>query len=240
MVSTLVAAWVLVQVIGVLVGLTLIGRHGGGAARHLDAPVHDWFIRHRMGLVGISKIIAFVGDAPKLGGIVVVATVVTMLIAYRRGRLGVRALGPFVAYLGAEATVFVIRLVISRPRPSTANFPATGAVPGVHETSFAFPSGHATAVPAVLLSVAGLIVLRRKVRWPWLVAVVGLVAVAVSRLVLGVHWTTDVCIGAILGGVWGLVVCWAQRRIEPANPVADDRPRGPTRGSSPSASISQR
>lgn len=210
---TLIATWVVIQVVGIIIGLTLIGRHGGGPARHLDVPVHDWFITHRTGLVGISKVIAYVGDAPKLGVIVVVATAIALLVGYRRGQLSVRALGPFVAFLGSEATVFAIRHVISRPRPSTADFPALGAVPGVHETSFSFPSGHATAVTAVLVSVAGLIAIRRKVRWPWTVAVIGLIVVAASRLVLGVHWTTDVLVGAILGGTWGLVVCWVQRRV---------------------------
>ena len=211
--GVLIVSWVVIQVVGIVIGLTLIGRHGQGPARHLDQSVHDWFIGHRSGLVGISKVIAFVGDAPKLGVIVVLATAIALFVGYRRGRLSLRALGPFLAFLGSEATVFAIRLVISRPRPSTANFPAPGAVPGVHETSFSFPSGHATSVTAVLLSVAGLVALSRKVSWVWIVAIVCAVAVAASRLVLGVHWMTDVTVGAILGGAWGLTVCWAQRRL---------------------------
>jgi membrane-associated phospholipid phosphatase len=36
--------------------------------------------------------------------------------------------------------------------------------------------------------------------------------VAGSRLVLGVHWFTDVTTGAVLGAVWGVVVArWLGR-----------------------------
>jgi undecaprenyl-diphosphatase len=201
------ATWVVLQVVGLVIGLTLVGRHGDGAVQPLDDSVHRWFIDHRTGLVGVAKVIAKVGDAPALGAIVVVATVVLAIVWRTR-----RALLPLAAYLGGEATVYAVRLVIDRPRPISANFPAPGAIAGVHETTWSIPSGHATACTAVLVAIFGMIALRRRVRWPWFLALVGSVIVAGSRLVLGVHWFTDVTTGAVLGAVWGVVVArWLGR-----------------------------
>lgn len=200
------------QVVALIAGLALIGRHGGGAIQPLDDSVHRWFLPHRTGLVGGSKVIATLGDAPALGAIVVAATIV--LVVLWRDR---RALAPLVAYLGGEATVYVVRLVISRPRPSSAVYPGPGSLPGVHETSWSYPSGHATAVPAVFFAVAALVARRRGARSPWLIALVASVAVAASRLVLGVHWFTDVAIGGLLGATWGIITGhWFTRNDLPA------------------------
>ena len=214
------AVWLALQVVGLLVGLTLIGRHGGGAVQSLDDSVHDWFVSHRTGLVGVAKLIAKVGDAPELGAVVVVATIVLAILWRTR-----RALLPLAAYLGGEATVYVVRLVIERPRPASANFPGPDAIRGVHETTWSFPSGHATAGTAVLVAIFGMLALRRRVGWPWLLALVGSVVVAGSRLVLGVHWFTDVITGAVLGAAWGVVVArWLGRDADPASLPAEDVP----------------
>lgn len=207
------AVWVALQIVGLVVGLALIGRHGGGVIQPFDNSVHRWFLSHRTGLIGPSKVIAKVGDAPELGLLIVVVTVVLALLWRKRWALALLA-----AYLGAEATVYVIRLVMHRPRPISANFPAPGAIPGVHETSWSYPSGHATAVTAVLFALAGMYAIRNRVRWPWLLAVAGSVVTACSRLALGVHWFTDVTVGALLGATWGVVVAhWLGRDDDPSD-----------------------
>ena len=64
----------------------------------------------------------------------------------------------------------------------------------------AFPSGHAAR--AVLLMVLGF-----ALGPPWLGALAGVwaLAVAVSRIALGVHYVSDVVAGAVLGVVCGLL-----------------------------------
>lgn len=225
-VGILAAVWVGLQVVGIILGLTVVGRHGTGPARHVDVPVHDWFVQHRSGLIGVSKSFAVIFDAPLLGVIVVVGTVALVAFAWIRGWFRWSLLVPLVAYVGAEATVFVVRTVIHRPRPVSADFPGVDAIRGVHETSWSFPSGHATASMAVLVACAGLAASRyggrRTAVWITVVAVVIALAIAASRLVLGVHWFTDVLVGALLGGVWGGTVVWAGREIDGVVVAATD------------------
>jgi membrane-associated phospholipid phosphatase len=207
-VAWLVGGIIVLLVIGLVVGLSVVGRHGGGPIQGWDATVGQWFLHHRAHLVTPSKVIAVVGDAPLLGAITVVLTL-GLLLARQR----VRALIPLVAYLGGEFLVFAIREVIHRRRPPTANFPALHAIPGVHETTYSFPSGHATAATAVLFGLAGLAAMTWRAWWPWLVASLLTVAVAGSRLVLGVHWFSDVAVGLVLGVCWGVLVSWALRDV---------------------------
>jgi undecaprenyl-diphosphatase len=184
-----------------VVGFAVVGRHGAGAIQGWDDTVGHWFLIRRTGLVGASKFIAYWGDAGKLGPVTVAVTIGLFIAGLR-----IRAFIPLVAYLGGEILVYVTRSYVHRPRPSTADYPARGAVPGVHETSWSFPSGHATAASAVVISLSGLAAITWKIWWPWIIGAVGALAVTGSRLVLGVHWFSDVTFGLLAGAVWGVVV----------------------------------
>lgn len=67
-----------------------------------------------------------------------------------------------------------------------------------------FPSGH-TANAATIAVVLG-IVLRRT--WIWVVGVLGIVVMALTRTYLGAHWITDTLAGALIG-VCVAVIVWA-------------------------------
>jgi membrane-associated phospholipid phosphatase len=188
-------------VAALVLGLFVVGRRGGGPIQGWDDNVQEWGVHHRLGLVGASKVVAFVGDAPVLGIVVVLFTVVLLLVTR-----SIRSFIPLVAYAGGEALVFVVRVVVHRPRPPTADFPAPGAVPGVHETSYAFPSGHSVAMTAVLFAVLGSVALARRWIWPWIIASVASLFVIDTRLVLSVHWFSDAVFGLIIGAAWGTAV----------------------------------
>jgi membrane-associated phospholipid phosphatase len=231
-VAVLAVTGAVLLAVGLTVGLTLIGRHGDGPVRALDRHVGNWFLDHRY-LIGLAKVIATVGDAALLGVECVVLTLA--LLAWRRTPL---MLAPLAGYLGGEGLVYLTRAVVHRDRPPTADYPAPGALAGVHETTWSFPSGHATAVTALLFAGLGVVALTRRALWPWLVAAVGSVYVAASRLDLGVHWFTDVATGWVLGTVWGVTVALVAVRLAAGYGVPANRYERPRHSSSTAVSAS--
>lgn len=206
-------AWlvvVLAALAGVLaiLGVEVVGRHGGGSIQGWDRTVGHWFLSHRTHLVGVSKVIATVLDAGPLALIVAAITVALLLL-----RLEMRALIPLAGYLGGEFLVYFTRLYIHRPRPATANYPAPGAIRGVHETSWSFPSGHATGAAATLVCLAGVAAVTWRIWWPWVLGILAAMAVGGSRLVLGVHWFSDVVFGLAVAIPWGIAATLLIARV---------------------------
>lgn len=105
--------------------------------------------------------------------------------------------------VGAGLLEVVLKLVYHRPRPHLV----AALVP---VDSFSFPSGHATLATAFFGGVAA-VVFRATPRRAARVAVVlggAFMAgsVCLSRIYVGVHWTTDVAAGVLIGLFW-VVVC---------------------------------
>ena len=111
---------------------------------------------------------------------------------------------PLVALLLGEAASTVAKSAFDRPRPPLQ-------FREVHVSLAAFPSGHATEAAACLLATAltlSLTVARRRwVRVALLAAALTLAGlVGISRLVLAVHWLSDVVAGWALGTATALTV----------------------------------
>lgn len=106
----------------------------------------------------------------------------------------------------AEAAQWLLKVAYGRPRPQL--WPSD-----VHVSGLSFPSGHATAAAALA---AVMIVLVWPTRWRWLALGAGSVYAALmglSRVVLGVHYPTDVIAGDLTAltcvfGTLGVLRVW--------------------------------
>jgi undecaprenyl-diphosphatase len=204
--------------IGILVGLLIVGRHGGGPIQAWDDSVERWFPAHRGPLVGVSRLVATYLNVVPLGAICLTLTA-TLAFTLRT----IRAIVPLVAYAGAELEVVLLHAIVVRPRPSTAHYPAAGALRGMRANGYSFPSGHCLDVSAVLFALLGTLALTHGTWWPWLLAVLGSAFVAETRLVLGVHWFSDVVFGVLLGAAWGVTVAVVAHDLEWADVLAGAR-----------------
>lgn len=117
----------------------------------------------------------------------------------RRWRLAIWAL---VLTWGAKVTETTLKLVYGRPRPS---FPDPVAL----APNWSYPSGHTSGALAGCILIA--VVLTALV-WPrrrvlvWTLALLFAVAVAFSRMALGVHFLSDVMAGWLIGIAWAVAV----------------------------------
>jgi undecaprenyl-diphosphatase len=148
-------------------------------------------------LTDLARAITWAGSA-----IVLVPLALVCCLALARAGLRREALAVALSLGGAMLLYYLTKQLIARPRPPVEHLQRV--------TGSSFPSGHATQASAfwfalvLALSAAG--ASRALV---WLAAAVALVlvlAVAGSRVYLGVHYPADVVAGMLLGAGWALFV----------------------------------
>jgi undecaprenyl-diphosphatase len=169
-------------------------------------------------LIGPVWLEETVRDVTALGGYTVLG-MVTVATAAGFWLAGRRPLAVFVVVtaLGAVFWTESLKWFFDRPRPDLVPH-------GVDVHSQSFPSGHATAASAIYLTQALILSSyqsRRRVRFLIVAtAVIVSLLVGCSRVLLGVHWPSDVAAGWTLGGAWALM-CWIlaawlrERRVLP-------------------------
>lgn len=96
-------------------------------------------------------------------------------------------IGLGVSAFTAHAASVVLKRIVRRPRPHDPRVQINVATP----SKLSFPSSHATSSTAALVSLAALT--DRKA------PLLGVPAMALSRMVLGVHYPTDVAAGSLIG-----------------------------------------
>ncbi len=158
----------------------------GELAAHRDVLAHPW-------LLAGAGVVTTIGS-PLTVDVVTVAVGLILLVG-RRVRAVLYLLVVRFAELGVETGV---KHVMHRPRPTWPD-------PVAHAGGFSFPSGHAGGSAAVYgaVLVLALTATRRPARPA--VGVLGVLvavlvaAVAASRVLLGVHYPSDVTAGVLLG-----------------------------------------
>jgi undecaprenyl-diphosphatase len=103
----------------------------------------------------------------------------------------------------ASGLVYVVKTWVGRARPALW--------PSEWYSGSSFPSGHTLAVAATAAALALAVIRLRPAfgRWAIGAALAWTVLVALSRLVLGVHWPTDVLAAACIGAAIPLVLSLA-------------------------------
>lgn len=176
-----------------------------------DVAGHEAFVEARTPmLVSVATAVTRLGD---LSVVAVIGAALAGLARWREGRWDLAVLIVTVV-VGVLAVTNVVKELTDRTRPD-------GAL--VDVLALAFPSGHASRAAAVC-AIAGWLAWRlarsRLLRVSAVaLAVATAAAVGVSRLVLGVHWPTDVLGGWLLGGLWTLA---ALRLTRPREGPAQD------------------
>lgn len=163
--------------------------------------------------------------------------VVGLVIAYRHRRLGHArwaALG-FLVTVGVGIVIVnnSLKWLVDRDRPTVTHLASAGGS--------SFPSGHSAAAAACWagLTLVGSRRLRRGLRRCAAAAAAAIAAaVAASRVLLGVHWLTDVIAGVVVGWVWFFVVAlvFGGRLLRfgaPAEQIAERAEPGPSPAARP-------
>jgi membrane-associated phospholipid phosphatase len=183
-------------------GITLL-------VRGLQTPTQD----------NLAIVVSFFGSHLFL----IPATILVALILRAKGH-PTSALLFFASVAGGFVLNALLKITFHRARPDL--WPAL-----VSEHTYSFPSGHA-AMSTVFYGGLASVVFHRTDRLLPRVASVALALVAIlnimaSRVYLGVHWTTDVVAGFVVGVFWVAVSAIATeivyRRVPKARPVR--RPR---------------
>jgi membrane-associated phospholipid phosphatase len=190
----LTVALALIVVASVAIGTLLIMvRHNAGLARY-DLTLARWG-----GDNATTGSTRFLRAFSQLGGTPVMISVAALAALVEYGRTRTRAVWGFmtVVVLGQVIIVNLTKVIVNRARPDIRRL--TGF------SGASFPSGHAATAAATFAAVALLVGRRRSQQTKALLAAAAAgiaVAVAVTRVLLGVHWMTDVLAGLAMGWAW--------------------------------------
>jgi undecaprenyl-diphosphatase len=179
---------------GLIVGLLALLVRATTTLRRVDSGAADWGHAHATHLS--NRLVQLVTDLGDWTAIPVIAIVVVVLEMRRRPS---RYLIPFLllATLGDVLVTTVIKDLVDRARPTLNPVAAT--------LGPSFPSGHSSTAAAFYAALALILSRGRSARVRSLLigGAAGIAAaVAASRVLLDVHWVSDVIAGLCLGWAW--------------------------------------
>jgi membrane-associated phospholipid phosphatase len=202
----LAAACVVMAYVFVQVGSDVLE----GELTGLDRAVRDFVIAHRSpGAITFFGVVSWLGAKSVL-------VVLSIVVAWRlSGHKGVIVLVALCALASAEF-VDLLKAGFGVARPPYGL---------VARRSFSFPSGHVSGTSAMATLLCYVAVRQRVAVWPVITgSVLVVVLVAISRVYLDVHWTSDVLGGVLIGVMLGLAFCavyelMRRRQVGPTAPT---------------------
>jgi undecaprenyl-diphosphatase len=176
-----------------------------GKERVFDSISRNFLVAHSTPfLVRIMRGLTFLGSSNFL-----LPAYVVLIAGFLLKKNFRRAINILVVSLSSFLVMQGLKQVFRRQRPESA------IVEGL--TSYSFPSGHSLS-GFVFCSILAYLVWRGNLSsgWKWLlISLLFLLAVSIgiSRIVLGVHYATDVTAGFCLGVMWVIMSFWILRKV---------------------------
>jgi undecaprenyl-diphosphatase len=196
------------HVLGILFGLAVLTALLGIGIRAW-APGFDLQAMRAIASHRDATLTTIAGIVSNAGSFALLAPLSIAFLLLRRWKRPADDIALLVIAAGSAVLPIVTKLIVARPRPTIEHLS--------HLTSLSFPSEHTTQAAAVYLTIA--IMLSKGLNRGWrelviVVAVLIALAVAWSRVYLGVHYPTDVTAGLLLGWGWALLVFhWARPKL---------------------------
>jgi undecaprenyl-diphosphatase len=182
-----------------------------------DARGHAWAVAHRSSsATGFFVVITIIGGPAGVGAIAGIAAII--LVVKKRYR--------WLTYLlftagGGGLLNLELKRYFARARPDIAEMLRRAS-------GYSFPSGHAMG-STVVFGALSYLAFRTAAQWRWKTAAVALattliLAVALSRVYLGAHWTSDVAAGIACGAIWLAVTTVAYETLRRIRRLRAQRP----------------
>jgi membrane-associated phospholipid phosphatase len=198
---------------GVVIGLLAYLSRGNATLASIDSSAAQWGNDHATELS--TRVLTWVTD---LGNWPIVPLIGIPMLFYELRRRPNRSLLLFVVlvFAGDKLVTNGIKALVDRARP-TLN-------PIAETFGPSFPSGHSSTAASFYAALALILARGRSARMRALLAgTAGGIAVAVasSRVLLDVHWLSDVVAGLMLGWAWFALcaIAFGGRRLQFAGPA---------------------
>lgn len=176
--------------------------------------VRDVAAQRTVVLTDVVRAITWAGSAFLLVPLALVAC-----LAFARAGLRREALAVVLSLGGAMLISDWVKLLVSRPRPPVEHLQAV--------TGSSFPSGHTTQASAFWFSLVFAMPAAgaspKLTRVAAILALLIVLAVAASRVYLGVHYPSDVIAGTLLGTGWATYVLRCLREPESVSDYSQAR-----------------
>jgi undecaprenyl-diphosphatase len=181
--------------------LISLGIHSKTGISHFDQSVWQFFVNH--GSTRVHSIARFISSFGVIGFLGPVCVVLGSLLWVKTRSVAV-SIAPWISVMVCGEIVSILKQSTNIARP-----PLQFQVAQIHNPSF--PSGHAADTTAFVVSLllivwCALDVPRRVKTWATVIGVSIFVAMGLTRLVLNVHWLSDVLAGWCIGAATGLAV----------------------------------
>jgi membrane-associated phospholipid phosphatase len=196
---------------------------------HTDQSISEWFANHRTSRMNSLSYVGSMMSDTVVKIVVTTLVAVTMLIVWKRW---LEPLIVVVALILEALTFITVTTLVGRPRPDVPRLETS-------PVGSSYPSGHMAAAVAYSAIV---VVLLWHTRRHWLrvlliaVAVIIPMCVGLARIYRGMHYSSDVVFGALLGVASVIATVAVLRKAADREPALDIDERHAEVGFTPAGS----